>query len=215
MCLGFDSAGLFWYYCIYLWNPLHVETHWWVWYCPCLVDCDLPYIIRHKHTGKNIHRLHKKILYPIFSYIKLIHTHHTFNKCNTHIHTQGVRESEWICHLIIMVCKILANGKHTEGCNYDPIQRAHAHWQCLHFHGGWGGGQREFSRNDRKMCPSLQLMTIILCEKIVSIAFQPRSKMAPMGWWFEMGVTVGEGVTSLDGGTVKCVWGIKSHERLK
>lgn len=41
--------------------------------------------------------------------------------------------------------------------------------------------EKKLPRNDGKMCPSLQLRTIILCKKIVSIAFQPRSKMALMG----------------------------------
>lgn len=41
--------------------------------------------------------------------------------------------------------------------------------------------RKKVPRNDGKICPSLQLRTIILCKKIVSIAFQPRSKMALMG----------------------------------
>lgn len=41
--------------------------------------------------------------------------------------------------------------------------------------------KKNLPRNDGKMCPSLQLRTIILCKKIVSIAFQPRSKTALMG----------------------------------
>lgn len=74
--------------------------------------------------------------------------------------------------------KILADGEHSEGCNYDLFQRAHAQWQCLHFHperekhsqGMTGGNMPFIAIKDNN---SLQ--------KIVSIAFQPRSKMALMG----------------------------------
>lgn len=90
--------------------------------------------------------------------------------------------------------KILANGEHTEGCNYDPFQRAHALWQRRHFQPDGEKERRRFGgrggihpRNDGKMCPSSQLRTIILGKKIVSIAFEAGSKAALMG------VTAGNG----------------------
>lgn len=47
--------------------------------------------------------------------------------------------------------------------------------------GGGGAGGWIHPRNDGKMCPSSQLRTIILCKKIVSIAFEAGSKAALMG----------------------------------
>ena len=56
-------------------------------------------------------------------------THSRTHTCaQTHTHTRRM------CHLIIMRRKILADGEHAEGCNYDLFQRSHAQWHCLHFH---------------------------------------------------------------------------------
>ena len=153
--------------------------------------------------GECVRRIHKQPLlnlssenkFKLFSPCILTHA-----RKQTLTHTHTLTHREWICHLIIMRRKILADGEHTEGCNYDPFQRAHAQWQCLHFHPE--RERKKLPRNDGKMCPSLQLRTIILCKKIVSIAFQPRSKMALMGVMVWNGGDSGTRSDISDGGTV-------------
>lgn len=139
-------------------------------------------------TWENFWRVRAQNLSSIFSHSA---NSNSSPRIQMHAHVTGVQargrarahtHSEWICHLIIMRRKILANGEHTEGCNYDPFQRAHALWQRFHpDREKERQRKKSLPRNDGKMCPSLQLRTIILCKKIVSIAFQPRSKTALMG----------------------------------
>lgn len=62
--------------------------------------------------------------------------------------------------------------------------------------------RKTLPRNDGKSCPSLQLRTIILCKKIVSIAFQPGSKMALMGVMVWNRGDSGMRSDILDGGSV-------------
>lgn len=143
--------------------------------------------------GECVRRVHKRAISPHYlaaEWIQAPFTAHS-NACacsreGGRVGCARTRTREWICHLIIMSRKILANGEHTEGCNYDPFQRAHALWQCLHFHPDgekerrrWG--KKKIPRNDGKMCPSSQLRTIILGKKIVSIAFEAGSKAVLMG----------------------------------
>lgn len=107
--------------------------------------------------GECVRRVHKRAISPHYlaaEWIQAPFTAHS-NACacsreGGRVVCARTRTREWICHLIIMRRKILANGEHTEGCNYDPFQRAHALWQCLHFHPD-GERERETEVGEKKI----------------------------------------------------------------
>lgn len=139
-------------HCLPQWQPMNAECYW-------------PYVEWDRNNRLSLNFSHRgELLVSVCTQntqivssqsfvgeqIQTLFTLHFNTRARTHARrctlTLAHTHTEWICHLIIMRRKILADGEHTEGCNYDPFQRAHAQWQCLHFH-----PEREREKNSHGM----------------------------------------------------------------